>query len=63
MNPTSLDRESLDRVSSNSTNILLESTKNTLDLFNSLRNIVTEPILNHVTKNGKYSMVLNPINI
>ena len=30
----------------------LESSKNTSDLFNSLRIIVTKPILNHVMKNG-----------
>ena len=39
----------------------LENPKKTLDLFNSLRNIVTEPILNHVMK--KYSMVLNFKNL
>ena len=41
----------------------LESQKNTLDLFNSIGNFVPEPILNHVMKNGKYSIVLYSINI
>ena len=41
----------------------LESQKNTSDLFNSLRNFVPEPILNHVKKNGKYSIVLYSINL
>ena len=37
----------------------LENPKITSDLFNSLRNIVTEPILNRVMK--MYSMDLNSI--
>ena len=41
----------------------LESQKNASDLFNSLRNFVPEPTLNHVMKNGKYSIVLHSINI
>ena len=32
----------------------LESSKTTSDLFNSLRIIVTKPILNHVMKNGSH---------
>ena len=38
-----------------------ENPKKTSAIFNSLRNIVTEPILNHVMK--KYSMVLNFKNL